>query len=140
MRRSLPSRLPPSVLLPFRPTTLPRAAAAALPTSYVTLRTPSRPFSSTRPRREQEAPRSPFRVFVETLKMEIEKNRELQENVKQLQGDVGKMQDSESMKKAKDMYERARVSSFVFEGILVFLLPALSTLGGKGPGESLRVV
>lgn len=53
-------------------------------------------------------------MFVETLKMEIEKNRELQENVKQLQGDVGKMQDSESMKKAKDMYERARVSSFVF--------------------------
>ena len=43
------------------------------------------------------------------LKDELRKNRELAENVKQLQGDVDKFQDSEAMKKAKDAYERARV-------------------------------
>lgn len=48
-------------------------------------------------------------MFVETLKSEVEKDKALQGNVKQLGGEVGQMQDSESMKKAKEMYERARV-------------------------------
>jgi mitochondrial import inner membrane translocase subunit TIM44 len=56
-----------------------------------------------------ELPRSPFQTFVEVLKDELRKNRELQENVKQLQGDVDKFQDSEAMKKARAAYERARV-------------------------------
>ena len=55
-------------------------------------------------------PKSPFQTFVEVLREELKKNRELQENVKQLQGDVDKFQDSEAMKKARDAYERARVS------------------------------
>jgi TolA-binding protein len=54
--------------------------------------------------------KSPFQTFVDVLKEEIQKNRELQQNVKQLQGDVDKLQDSEAMKRARDMYERARVS------------------------------
>ena len=54
-------------------------------------------------------PKSPFQTFVDTLKEELQKNRDLQENVKQLQGDVDKFQDSEAMKKARDAYERARV-------------------------------
>ncbi|CAK5267228.1 unnamed protein product [Mycena citricolor] len=37
-----------------------------------------------------------------------EEERELQENVKQLQGDVDKLQDSEAMKRARAAYERAR--------------------------------
>lgn len=53
--------------------------------------------------------KSPFQTFVDVLKEEIQKNRELQQNVKQLQGDVDKLQDSEAMKRARDMYERARV-------------------------------
>lgn len=56
--------------------------------------------------------KSPFQTFVDVLKEEIQKNRELQQNVKQLQGDVDKLQDSEAMKRARDMYERARVGIF----------------------------
>ena len=62
-------------------------------------------------RRHNEIPKSPFQTFVDVLKDELRKNRELAENVKQLQGDVDKFQDSEAMKKAKDAYERARVCS-----------------------------
>lgn len=54
--------------------------------------------------------RSPFAVFAEVLKEEISKNKAWQENVKTLQGDVDKMADSAAMKRARDMYERARVS------------------------------
>ena len=60
-------------------------------------------------RRHNELPKSPFQTFVDVLKEELRKNREFAENVKQLQGDVDKFQDSEAMKKAKDAYERARV-------------------------------
>lgn len=60
-------------------------------------------------RRHNGLPKSPFQTFVDVLKDELRKNRELAENVKQLQGDVDKFQDSEAMKKAKDAYERARV-------------------------------
>ena len=60
-------------------------------------------------RRRQEMPKSPFQTFVDTLKEELQKNRDLQENVKQLQGDVDKFQDSEAMKRARAAYERARV-------------------------------
>ena len=63
-------------------------------------------------RRHNELPKSPFQTFVDVLKDELRKNRELAENVKQLQGDVDKFQDSEAMKKAKDAYERARVCSY----------------------------
>lgn len=60
-------------------------------------------------RRHNELPKSPFQTFVDVLKEELRKNREFAENVKQLQGDVDKFQDSEAMKKARDAYERARV-------------------------------
>lgn len=53
--------------------------------------------------------RSPFQAFVDVMRDEIRKNREFQESVKQLQGEASKVQDSEAMKKAKDVYERARV-------------------------------
>lgn len=56
-----------------------------------------------------DLPKSPFQTFVDVLREEIQKNRELQEGVKQLQGDVDKLQDSEAMKRAKEVYERARV-------------------------------
>jgi mitochondrial import inner membrane translocase subunit TIM44 len=58
---------------------------------------------------QDEVPKSPFQTFVDVLKEELRKNRELQDNVKQLQGDVDKFQDSETMKKARAAYERARV-------------------------------
>ena len=60
-------------------------------------------------RRQAEAPKSPFQTFVEVLRDELRKDRELQENVKQLAGDVDKLQDAEALKKARAAYERARV-------------------------------
>ncbi|KAF9499325.1 TIM44 subunit of mitochondria import inner membrane translocase [Pleurotus eryngii] len=65
--------------------------------------------------RLNEMPKSPFQTFVDVLRDELRKNRELQENVKQLQGDVDKLQDSEAMKKARAAYERARLTSSIKE-------------------------
>ncbi|KIK55325.1 hypothetical protein GYMLUDRAFT_175792 [Collybiopsis luxurians FD-317 M1] len=65
--------------------------------------------------RRNELPKSPFQTFVDVLKEELKKNRELQDNVKQLQGDVDKFQDSEAMKKARAAYERARLTSSIKE-------------------------
>ncbi|KAH7890770.1 hypothetical protein F5I97DRAFT_79670 [Phlebopus sp. FC_14] len=66
-------------------------------------------------RRQDDAPKSPFQTFVEVLREELRKNRELQDNVKQLQGDVDKFQDSEAMKRAREVYERARLTSSIKE-------------------------
>ncbi|TDL23620.1 mitochondria import inner membrane translocase TIM44 subunit [Rickenella mellea] len=78
------------------------------------LQLPSRPFHSSA-RRSNELPKSPFQTFVDVLKDELQKNRDLQQNVKQLQGDVDKLQDSEAMKRARAAYERARLTSSIKE-------------------------
>ncbi|TFL01960.1 hypothetical protein BDV98DRAFT_528705 [Pterulicium gracile] len=65
--------------------------------------------------RRSDAPKSPFATFVEVLRDELRKNRELQDNVKQLQGDVDKFQDSEAMKRARAAYEHARLTSSIKE-------------------------
>lgn len=95
-----------------------------LPRHVRRLRVPARVFPSPQPQilasrsfhssrqRLNEIPKSPFQTFVDVLKDELRKNRELSDNVKQLQGDVDKLQDSEALKKAKDMYERARVCEY----------------------------
>ena len=67
--------------------------------------------------RRNELPKSPFQTFVDVLKDELRKSRELQENVKQLQGDVDKLQDSETMKRARAAYERARVRFLLYSTI-----------------------
>ena len=64
-------------------------------------------------RQQNELPKSPFQTFVDVLRDELRKNQELQDNVKQLQGDVDKFQDSEAMKRARAAYERARVCSYI---------------------------
>ncbi|PWN54321.1 Tim44-domain-containing protein [Violaceomyces palustris] len=61
------------------------------------------------------APKSPFQAFVDTLKEELKKSQEMQENMKQLQGEAGKMQDSETMKKMREAYERARIITSIKE-------------------------
>ncbi|KAI0704338.1 mitochondria import inner membrane translocase TIM44 subunit [Cytidiella melzeri] len=66
-------------------------------------------------RRQNDGPKSPFQTFVDVLREELRKNRELQDNVKQLQGDVDKLQDSEAMKRARAAYERARLTSSIKE-------------------------
>lgn len=64
-------------------------------------------------RREEEElnapPQNPFKVFAQVLREEISKNKAWQDNVKQLQGDVDKLADSQAMKRAREVYERARV-------------------------------
>lgn len=52
---------------------------------------------------------SAFSKFVETLKEQIKKNKELQESVKKLQDESGKAGDSDALKKAKDAFEKAKV-------------------------------
>ncbi|KAI5123531.1 hypothetical protein M0805_006691 [Coniferiporia weirii] len=103
LRRTLPVHgvSPP----PFR-------IAAASATSAGSAR--ARTFHSSA-RRQDELPKSPFQTFVDTLKEELQKNRDLQDNVKQLQGDVDKLQDSEAMKRARAAYERARLTSSIKE-------------------------
>ncbi|KAF9436507.1 protein translocase subunit [Entomortierella beljakovae] len=51
---------------------------------------------------------SAFGKFVETLKEQIKKNRELQESVKKLQDESGKVGDSDALKRAKDVFEKAK--------------------------------
>lgn len=74
--------------------------------------------------------RSPFAAFVEVLRDEVRKNREWQDSVKQLGGEVSKVQDSEAMKRAKEVYERARVRSpfpilpHLYLKLTRFLVPA----------------
>lgn len=57
--------------------------------------------------------RSPWAAFKETLKAELEKSREWQDTAKQLGGEVGKVQDSATMRRARELYEKARVRRFV---------------------------
>jgi len=100
LRRTVPAHIaslsshqhaPPLTYLRYRPT------AGSVATFHHTSR------------RNDEMPKSPFQTFVDVLREELRKNRELQENVKQLQGDVDKFQDSEAMRKARAAYGRARV-------------------------------
>merc|ERR1711939_1186856 len=76
--------------------------------------------------------RSPFAVFVDVLKEELQKSRELQDNVKQLQGEAGQVMDSEAMKRAKAVYERARLTASIKENPrLRAAAEALQKGGGK---------
>ena len=54
-------------------------------------------------------PRSPFTAFVDTLREELAKSREFQDNIRELQGESTKIQDSETMRRAREAYERARI-------------------------------
>jgi hypothetical protein len=59
-----------------------------------------------------QAGKSPFSVFVDVLREELQKSREMNENIKVLQGETSKAMDSEAMKKMKAAYEKARVRCF----------------------------
>ncbi|CDR88852.1 related to TIM44-mitochondrial inner membrane import receptor subunit [Sporisorium scitamineum] len=99
-------------------TIAPRRAAAltyTVPTTMMRTAPTLSPRNFSTTRRALNTPKSPFAVFVDTLKAELRKNQELQENMRQLSGDVGKMQDSETMKKMRDAYERARIITSIKE-------------------------
>lgn len=59
--------------------------------------------------------KSPFQAFVDTLREELKKSQEMQDNMRQLQGEAGKVQDSETMKKMREAYERARIITSIKE-------------------------
>ena len=133
VRRSLqhPAHFPP----PFR---IAQAASASTTSTYI------RSFHSSR-RRLNEVPKSPFQTFVDVLRDELQKNRKLQEDVKQLQGDVDKLQDSEAMKRARAAYERARVSYissiariWSFDGVTLSELVAYVEYKRESEAESCR--
>ncbi|KAL1708400.1 hypothetical protein EV121DRAFT_254415 [Schizophyllum commune] len=118
-----------------------RSAAVAAPSSSGFHSSSRAAFHSSSSRRD-EAPKSPFQTFVDVLKDELRKNRELQDNVKQLQGDVDKFQDSEAMKRARDAYERARLTTSIKENPrLRAAADALKKTGvsvGDAVGEALK--
>ncbi|CAG8536440.1 12192_t:CDS:2 [Ambispora leptoticha] len=51
---------------------------------------------------------SAFAKFVETFKTQLKKNKELQEDVKLLQDQAGSLSESETLKRAKQVYEKAK--------------------------------
>ncbi|ORY29113.1 hypothetical protein BCR39DRAFT_532661 [Naematelia encephala] len=62
---------------------------------------------------ENAPPQSPFKVFIDVFREEIQKNKEWQESSRQLGGEVGKLADSAAMKRGREMYEKARLANFV---------------------------
>lgn len=48
---------------------------------------------------------SPFKVFMDTIKEQMAKGND----VKNLQDEAGRLNDSEALKKAKEMFEKAKV-------------------------------
>ena len=90
-------------------------------------------------RRQDELPKSPFQTFVDVLREEIRKNREIQEGVKQLHGEVDAVRDSEAMRRAKEAYERARVRPGDLKSKLdclpcpCFSVPKLTRFRGSSP-------
>lgn len=76
-------------------------------------------------RQPSSVPKSPFQTFVEVLREEIQKDQELQAGMKQLQGSAVKIQDLESLRRAREAYERARVSA---DPVLAWSLPFLTLL------------
>jgi len=63
--------------------------------------------------------KSPFQVFVDTFKSELSKSRELQETVKALQDESGKIGDSEALRRAKEAYAKARVHAAEWRSLTV---------------------
>lgn len=66
-------------------------------------------------RRHDGPTKSPFQAFIDTLREELKKSQEMQENMKQLQGEAGKVQDSETMRRMREAYERARIVASIKE-------------------------
>ncbi|GAO49048.1 mitochondrial import inner membrane translocase subunit tim44 [Saitoella complicata NRRL Y-17804] len=74
-------------------------------------------------------PRSPLKVFMETFKSELQKSNELQEKVKALSDETGKVADSESFSRAKDAFTKAKERA-----------DAVSAFGGKHVQKAAEVV
>lgn len=105
---------PPTLVISNGVRIQPRPLALNRPPTALAIHHSRRHFSSSTPRGDGPA-RSPFQVFVDTLKEELKKSQEMQDNMRQLQGEAGKIQDSETMKRMREAYERARIITSIKE-------------------------
>ncbi|ODQ65372.1 TIM44 subunit of mitochondria import inner membrane translocase [Nadsonia fulvescens var. elongata DSM 6958] len=64
--------------------------------------------SSVKLNKDSPPPPNPFKVFFDTFRQEIGKSKDLQENIKALQDETGRMAETESFKKAREAFEKAR--------------------------------
>lgn len=104
-------QLPPRTYLPPRPFSPLSTSLRTLSTTRRLLSDKSTESEKRRPEPDNAPPQSPWKVFTQVLKEEIEKNQAWQQNVKELRGDVDKMADSAALKRARDIYEKSRVRS-----------------------------
>ncbi|EDK41229.1 hypothetical protein PGUG_05327 [Meyerozyma guilliermondii ATCC 6260] len=58
-----------------------------------------------------DKPQSPLKVFFDTFKSEVKKSSELQQNIKALQDETGRVADSDAFKKAKEAFDKAQKGS-----------------------------
>lgn len=63
--------------------------------------------------RAQSGPKSPLQIFTETFRSEWKKSKELQDNIKALQDETGKIGESDAYKKAREAYQKAQKSTTV---------------------------
>lgn len=69
-----------------------------------------RTFQNSR-RTYNDKPQSPLKVFFDTFKAEVKKSNELQQNIKALQDETGRVADSDAFKKAKEAFDKAQKGS-----------------------------
>lgn len=75
---------------------------------------------------------SPFAIFVRVIREELEKNRQYNENIKQLGGRVDDMQDSKAWAAMRKTYEQARLRASIQENPRLRKAAAdLAAAGGK---------
>ena len=65
------------------------------------------------PEKEFTPGTSPFTIFVQVIREEIEKNRQLQDNIKTLEGSVSSVQDSKTWNSMRAGYEKARLAASI---------------------------
>ncbi|QSL66303.1 hypothetical protein MERGE_000681 [Pneumocystis wakefieldiae] len=76
--------------------------------------------------------KSPFHVFIDTFKSELEKSKEFQESIKALQDKSGKLGESEAYKKAVEAYNVAKKSADVAGNISNQTLKKAGQIIGDG--------
>src|SRR5688500_16443595 len=84
-------------------------------TIFNTLRTRSRLLIQNNYRYTQErCYMRPLQKFIDTIREQVQKNKELQQNVKLLQDQAGQLGESDTLRKAKEVYTKAKVLSVEF--------------------------
>lgn len=80
--------------------------------------------------------KSPFQVFVDTFRTEWKKSDELQNNIKALADETGKMAESGAYKKAKEAYDKAKQGSHTASSATGETLRKASKVVGEAAGAA----